>query len=85
MFCESAPMQLSAANLLIASQQPARAGAQPAQFTSALKESGGVDSFAPMEFKTATPAKPQPAAALAAPQAGYNGAMRIGATIDIRV
>ena len=83
-------MQLSAANLLIASQQATRAGtqpaAQPAQFASAMKDSGGVDSFAPMEFKTASPAKPQPsAAAPATPQASYNGAARIGSTIDIRI
>jgi hypothetical protein len=89
MFCESVPMQLSAANLLIASQQLSRGNAQPAgqpaQFASALKESGGIDSFAPMEFKSAAPAKAQPAAAPATPQASYNGAMRIGSTIDIRV
>jgi hypothetical protein len=89
MFCESAPMQLSAANLLIASQQLAGKGAQPAaqpaQFASALKESGGIDGFAPMDFKAAAPGKPQSAAAPAAPQASYGGATRLGANIDIRV
>jgi hypothetical protein len=85
-------MQLSAANLLIASQQIARGNAQPAtqpaqQFASALKESGGADSFAPMEFKQApSPAKPTPAAPAAAPtQPAYGGAMRLGANIDITV
>jgi hypothetical protein len=85
-------MQLSAANLLIASQQIARGNAQPAaqpaqQFASALKESGGVDGFAPMEFKQA-PAKaaPAPAAPAATPaQPAYGGAMRLGANIDITV
>jgi PAB1-binding protein PBP1 len=90
MFCESGDMQISAANLLIASQQVSRGGAQPAaqpaQFASALKDGGEVDGFAPMEFKAAAPAKAQPAASPAsAPQSGYGGATRIGANIDIRV
>jgi len=86
-------MQLSAANLLIASQQVPRGGAQPAvqpaPFASAMKEGGAVEGFAPMEFKAATPAKAQPATApapaQAAPSAGYVGATRIGANIDITV
>ena len=85
-------MQLSAANLLIASQQLARgaaakpdAGAQ-AQFTAALKEKGvETADFAPMEFKQAAPAKPSPAAPATTPQTGYNASQRLGANLDIRV
>ena len=84
-------MQLSGANLLIASQQAARGGAQqpagqPVQFASAMQESGGVDGFAPMEFKqSAAPAKAAPAPAAATQAPAYNGAMRLGSTIDITV
>jgi hypothetical protein len=91
MFCESDGMQLSAANLLIASQQLARGGtqppaAQPAQFASAMKESGGIDGFAPMEFKqAAAPAKAAPAPAATAQPAAYGSTIRLGANIDIRV
>ena len=81
-------MQLSAANLLIASQQLARGAARPApeaqaQFTAALKKESGVEGFAPMEFRTAAPAKPAPAAPAQAPS--YGGTARIGANLDIRV
>ncbi|MBS0472585.1 MAG: hypothetical protein JSR60_16045 [Proteobacteria bacterium] len=83
-------MQLSAANLIIASQQAARANARPspeaaAQFAGALAKEKGVEGagFEPMDFKSA-PQKPQSTPA-AAPSAPYSGAMRIGATVDIRV
>ncbi len=87
-------MQLSAANLIIASQQIARgAKAAPdtqAQFASALakeKNTPAPGAFEPMEFRQT--AAPSPAPASAAPaqvaSAGYNAAMRLGATIDIRV
>jgi hypothetical protein len=79
-------MQLSAANLLIASQQIARGQQKAApdaraQFTAALAKEKDVQpaSFEPMEFKqtTATPAPAQPAA--------YNAVARVGSQIDIRV
>ncbi len=83
-------MQLSAANLLIASQQIARGAVKTpadaqAQFASALAKEKGVEGagFEPMEFRTAAPAKP--AAAPSAPQAGYGSPVRIGANLDIRV
>jgi hypothetical protein len=86
-------MQLSAANLLIASQQIARGAAQPApgaqaQFASALAKEGGVSpaSFEPMDFKqAAAPAKAAVAAPAQPPAAGYGGASPLGANIDIRV
>ena len=84
-------MQLSAANLLIASQQIARGAAKPspeahAQFTAALAKEKGVEtaSFEPMDFKQ-TQAKPPLATPAPAPPAGYNAASRLGANIDIRV
>ena len=84
-------MQLSAANLLIASQQIARGAAKPspeahAQFTAALAKEKGVEtsSFEPMDFKQ-TQAKPSPAMAAPAQPTGYNAASRLGANIDIRV
>ena len=85
-------MQLSAANLIIASQQLARGAAAPrpeaaAQFTAALAKENGVEAsgFEPMDFKQAAPARAQAPAAPATPAAGYNAGSRIGATIDIRV
>jgi hypothetical protein len=86
-------MQLSAANLLIASQQIARGTAKAApeaaaQFASALaKENGALASgFAPMDFKqTAMPAKPAAAPSPQAPSAGYGAGMRLGANLDIKV
>jgi hypothetical protein len=85
-------MQLSAANLLIASQQAARAHPRPApdaraQFASALAQEKGVEpaGFEPMDFKkTAAPQSAAPAAPTAA-STPYGGAMRLGANIDIRV
>ncbi|MBV9045942.1 MAG: hypothetical protein JO294_12515 [Alphaproteobacteria bacterium] len=85
-------MQLSAANLLIASQQLARGGATKpdanaqAQFTAALKEKGvETAEFAPMEFKQAAPAKAAATATPATPATGYNPGQRLGANLDIRV
>ena len=87
-------MQLSAANLLIASQQLARGGQKPspatAEFAQALAKEKGVEgaaAFEPIAFKAA-PAAPQPAAAPAAPAApaaGYAGGRTLGANLDIRV
>jgi hypothetical protein len=82
-------MQLSAANLLLASQQaPKPQAAQPqagAQFAQALAKERGVAStegFAPMAFKQtaapAAPAQPQPAP-------GYAQNMRPGSHLDIRI
>jgi len=86
-------MQLSAANLLIASQQIARGTPKPpadaqAQFAGALAKEKGIQGagFEPMEFRAASsPAKaPAPPSAPAAP-AQYSASTRLGANIDIRV
>ena len=85
-------MQLSAANLLIASQQIARGTTKPspgaqAQFSAALAKEKGVaePDFEPMDFKqTAAPAKTAPAAAQP-PARPYAGGGTLGANIDIRV
>jgi hypothetical protein len=81
-------MQISAANLLIASQQLARpraAADAQAQFASALAKENGVEhtGFEPMDFKQAAPPKPAPASPT--PSTGYTASGRIGANIDIRV
>lgn len=88
MFWQARPMQLSAANLLIASQQIAR-GVQPpqrevkAQFAGALAKEGSA-SFEPMDFKTIGPEAP--AAAVATARAtSYGKSCPLGANIDIRV
>ena len=85
-------MQLSAANLLIASQQIARGTlkAQPdaqAQFAAALAKEKGTQGapFSPIEFKAASPARPAEAAPTQAPTTGYNPSQRMGMTLDIRV
>jgi hypothetical protein len=97
MFWQSGRMQLSAANLIIASQQLARGAAKPvpealAQFTAALAKEKGVKetaAFEPMDFKqAAAPAKPAPTAARTpaqAPTTGYGTARTLGGNIDIRV
>jgi len=88
MFCEAEAMQLSAANIIIASQQSARGHAQPlqdagVQFTAALKSNGVETSyFQPMEFKQAAPTD-RPSTTSAAP--GYGATPLLGGTIDIRV
>jgi len=75
-------MQLSAANLLIAAQQAAKASAAPrpdaGAFSAALAKEA--TPFEPLPFKDA-PATGQPAAAPSAPVA----AARIGSQVDIRV
>jgi len=83
-------MQLSAANLLIASQQLARPRAAtdaPAQFAAAMAKESGVEAagFEPMDFKQAAPAKAASPAPAQAPAAGYNASGRLGANLDIRV
>ena len=74
-------MQLSAANLLIAAQQAAKAALVPrpdaGAFSAALAKEA--TPFEPLPFKTA-PAAEQPASA-PAPAA----AARIGSQVDIRV
>lgn len=93
MFGHGAAMQLSAANLLIASQQIARGSHQPsaqaqAQFAGALAKEKGVEpaGFEAMDFKqTAPAAKPSAAAPAQTPATGYNAASPIGANLDIRV
>jgi hypothetical protein len=92
MFCEAATMQLSAANLLIASQQLARGAAKPApdaqaKFAAAPAGEKGLESagFEPMDFKQAAPAKPAAATPAPAPTNGYGAAASLGANLDIRV
>jgi hypothetical protein len=91
MFCDGGGMQLSAANLLIASQQLARpraAADAPAQFAAALSKASNTKAagFEAMDFKQTAPAKPaQAAAPAAAPATGYNMSGRLGANLDIRV
>ena len=86
-------MQLSAANLIIASQQIARGAAKPAadgaQFAQALAKEQGVkaaDAFEALDFKQApTPAKSVAAAPAQAPAAGYGTAQALGGNINIVV
>lgn len=85
-------MQLSAANLIIASQQIARGAAKPVadgQFAQALAKEQGVketDAFEAMEFKrAATAAKPAMATPAQAPAMGYGASGSMGANLDIRV
>ncbi len=88
MFGQAGSMQLSAANLLIASQQIARGVQQPslqvqAQFAAALAKEGSAE-FEPMEFKKIEPERPQSAAApVRSPVLGQPGPL--GANVDIRV
>jgi hypothetical protein len=93
MFGQAGAMQLSAANLLIASQQIASGVRQPspdvqARFAAALaKEKSAADAsaFEPMEFMQAPPDQP-PAPATATSRAidcGRPGPL--GAHVDIRV
>ena len=84
-------MQISGANLLIASQQAAKA--QPTQatpagvnFMAALAKTKKTDElFAPLDFKPADAPAPVPAAASPTPAAGYDPSQRPGSTLDIRV
>lgn len=91
-------MQLSAANLLIASQQIARGAQQPspegqAKFAAELARenfSSRVAAFEPLEFAPAAGASAAVPAARAVPAAtasatGYGGTSPLGANIDIRV
>jgi hypothetical protein len=86
-------MQLSAANLIIASQQIARGAAKPAadggQFAQALAKEGGVKemaAFETLDFKQApAPAKASAAAPAQAPATGYGAAGPLGGNLDIRV
>jgi len=88
MFCDAGRMQLSAANLLIASQQVAAGTAKAApdakaQFSAALAKENAVvgAGFEPLDFKKASGAPAAPSAT--APS--YGGPARIGAQVDIRV
>jgi hypothetical protein len=78
-------MQLSANNLLIASQQmPKQAPAHPkpqAAFSAALKSEQGTaeTSFEPLAFKTAD----APAQTASTPPASYNTAGKPGSNINI--
>jgi len=77
-------MQLSAANLLIAAQQAAKASPAPrpdgSAFSAALAKEA--TPFEPLPFKT-TSATEQPAAAPSAP--APTAAARLGSQVDIRV
>jgi hypothetical protein len=92
MFRQAVTMQLSAANLLIASQRIAR-GVQPpprdaqAQFAAALaKEKSAITatSFEPIEF-TQGASEPSPAPATPPRPATYSQTGSLGAHVDIRV
>ncbi len=86
-------MQLSAANLLIASQQIARGAHQPspqvqAQFASALAKERGAEpaAFEELDFNQAAPAARSASAAPAQPPAdGYSTASPVGANLDHHV
>jgi hypothetical protein len=76
-------MQISAANLLVASQQPAKtpqSGTSGAAFSSSLSQDTG--GFSPLTFKSA--AAPAQTSASSA-STGYGGTAAIGATLDITV
>ena len=85
-------MQLSAANLLIASQQIARGTQQAprdaqAQFAAALvkeKSAAGAALFEPVDFKHAAPEQ-SPASAAAPQPTAYGQSSPLGAKVDIRV
>jgi hypothetical protein len=92
MFRHGGAMQLSAANLLIASQQIARGVQQPsrevqAQFAAALareNSAAGAAAFEPIEFRQNLPEPPStPATAPRATVFGQPGPL--GANLDIRV
>ena len=92
MFGQAGAMQLSAANLLIASQQIARGVRQPApdaqaQFAAALakeKSAASASAFEPI-FKPAPPDLPSAAAATTPRTMAYGQPGPLGANVDIRV
>jgi hypothetical protein len=92
MFRQAGAMQLSAANLLIASQQIARGVQQPprdaqAQFAAALakeKSATGATAFEPIEFAQVAPEQRPASAATPRPATSDRGS-QLGAHVDIRV
>jgi len=85
-------MQLSAANLIIASQQLARSAKPQAggpQFAQALAKEQGTNeavAFEAIDFKpAAAPAKPAAVATVPVPVASYGAAKPLGSNLDIRV
>ena len=86
-------MQLSAANLIIASQQLARGSLKPQgdgrQFAQALAKEQDTEetaAFEAIDFRpAATPAKPAIATPAPASAASYNAAKPLGGNLDIRV
>jgi len=84
-------MQLSAANLIIASQQLARGSAKPqadGQFAQVLAKEQGVRetaAFEAIDFKQAAPTRPAAVQPAPAPAANYSAAKSLGANLDIRV
>ena len=93
MFVQGGAMQLSAANLLIASQQLARAAQKSpsdveAQFAAALakeKSAPGATSFEPIEFRQGAPYPSAASAAVPARPEGYAPARLLGAHLDIHI
>ncbi|MDE1985849.1 MAG: hypothetical protein KGJ28_04860 [Alphaproteobacteria bacterium] len=76
-------MQISAANLLVASQQQAKPSAQPAPtaFAAALAEEK--PAFEPLSFKSATGSEQAAPTPVTRPQLAQKAAL--GSHIDIRV
>ena len=94
MFWQAETMQLSAANLLVASQQIARAAQPPApdaqaKFAALLakeKPAAAAATFEPLEFALAAPpATRQAPPANEAPAGGSGARGPLGANVDIRV
>jgi len=89
-------MQISAANLLLAAQQPRAASAggnAPRAFAATSNESAArpvPTAFAPPDFEAGAPGAKKPSEAPAAaapvrPAAGYAGLAAPGSQLDIRV
>ncbi len=91
MFGQAGAMQLSAANLLIASQQIAR-GVQPpphdAQFAATLAKENSAPAaaaFEPIEFKQAAPDQSPSTTAAMPGTTAFGRASPLGGNVDIRV
>jgi hypothetical protein len=79
-------LQISAANLLVAGQQPVRQPAAQAPFAPATSDTAAAKAeFVPLDFKRATeqPASTSPPGQSAAPQS--RTPQRPGSQLDIRV
>jgi hypothetical protein len=83
-------MQISAANLMIAAQQPTRAAVATevkTKFATELPGGAKLDAapFEPIEFKASSSPATTASATAPAPANSYGGDARLGANIDIRV